>query len=167
MIIIVMGVAGAGKTCIGQLLARRLQCSFLEADDFHPSENIRKMSQGIPLTDEDRMPWLLALHQELAESNQAGNSVVLACSALKQKYRDLLSDRLPVCWVYLKGSSQLIRNRLQHRLGHFMKADMVQSQFQILEEPADALTVDAASSPNQVVDFIVAHLTVDKAPNQR
>jgi len=135
MIIVIMGVAGSGKTTVGQLLATQLHCRFLEGDLLHPRENIEKMTHGIPLTDADRAPWLAAIHVRILESFRRGGELVVACSALKRRYRDTLSNGVAITWVYLKGSYTLIRERLQHREQHFMKAQMLASQFADLARP--------------------------------
>jgi len=131
-----MGVSGSGKTTIGRLLAQDLGWPFYDGDDFHPQANIDKMRQGIPLTDDDRDAWLTALRQQIETFIDNRQSAVLACSALKQAYRERLrGDRPEVRFIYLKGDYALIRQRLQGRQGHFMKADLLSSQFATLEEP--------------------------------
>lgn len=151
MIVIVMGTTGSGKTTIGGLLAKRLGWEFVDADDFHPPANVEKMKHGIPLTDADREPWLKALHDKIVEWNTEGRNVVLACSALKQSYRDELRGASGVKFVYLKGSYELFSKRVLARKGHFAKQDLLVSQFATLEEPADSITVDAAQAPEQIV----------------
>jgi gluconokinase len=158
-----MGVAGSGKSTIGKMLAAELRCKFLDGDTLHGPENIRKMTQGIPLTDADRGPWLAAIHAHILESFQQGESLVVACSALKQRYRDTLSAAVPLVFVYLKGSPELIRTRLLERQHHFMKADMLASQFADLEEPTSAITIDAAVSPSDAVRQIVHVLYSEQA----
>ncbi|HMD38471.1 MAG TPA: gluconokinase [Candidatus Acidoferrum sp.] len=151
MIVIVMGTTGSGKTTIGSLLAKRVGWEFADGDDYHPAANVEKMRQGIPLTDADRMPWLKILHDKIAEWIAAGRSVVLACSALKQSYRDELEIGPEVKLVYLKGSIELFSARALGRKGHFAKQDLVASQFATLEEPKGAITVDAGLPPEEIV----------------
>src|ERR1700710_2321231 len=143
MVVILMGVSGSGKTTIGARLAQDLGWRFLDADDFHPPENIRKMTAGEPLTDEDRQPWIERLRREIAAALAAPESITLACSALSVASRSRLAvDANRVRFVYLKGTLALIRQRLRNRSGHFMKDNMLASQFAALEEPSDALVVD-------------------------
>ena len=159
MIVILIGVSGVGKTAIGQLLAKDLGWQFYEGDDFHPQANIDKMSQGIPLTDADRAPWLAALNRLIRDLVREGRSAVVACSALKQAYRDrLLRDTQDGCVIYLKGDHDLIRKRLQERPGHFMKASLLASQFDALEEPERVLAVDTAQEPETIVSLIKREL---------
>jgi gluconokinase len=158
MILVVMGVSGSGKTTVGVKLAAALHCAFLEGDELHPQANIDKMSHGIPLTDADRAPWLAAIHAHMLDAFHAGRSLVVACSALEADYRTLLGSAVPVTWVYLKGSPALIRSRIEHRKGHFMKADMLASQFAALEEPTDAIVVDVAMAPEAIVQQVLAAL---------
>ncbi len=153
-----MGVAGSGKSTVGQLLATELHCRFLDGDSLHPSRNVEKMAHGIPLTDADRAPWLAAIHARIVESFQRREHLVVACSALKRQYRDTLNSDVAITWVYLKGSDALIRERLQHREHHFMKAQMLASQFADLEEPADAIVIDVAVEPAVAVRQIVSVL---------
>ncbi len=145
-----MGVAGSGKTTIGKKLAEMLACPFYDADDFHPVRNKEKMSRGEPLNDEDRAPWLEAISKELKSREGKNGLCVLACSALKQKYRDFLSKDLPVQWVYLKGSKELIRERLKSRKGHFADEGLLESQFRDLEEPQDAYVVDISRDSTEI-----------------
>jgi gluconokinase len=154
--IIVMGVAGCGKTTVGELLAKRLGWSFYDADGFHPAENVAKMANGTPLTDSDRAPWLAALHALISASLKENRPAVLACSALKESYRhQLLEGNQGVQIVYLKSSYDLIWSRISQRQGHYMKPEMLQSQFDILEEPTHALTLDAAWSVEELVQEIL------------
>ena len=156
MIILLMGVQGSGKTTVGQALAARLGWNFADADDFHSTANKAKMSAGIPLTDEDRMPWLAAVR---AAMEKAGRNLVMACSALKEKYREqLVFPGMRV--VYLRGSQELIAARLQARQHHYAKLDLLPSQFEQLEEPRDAVVVDIAHSVDEIVEEIVAALAL-------
>jgi len=154
MIVIVMGTTGSGKTTIGTLLAKRLGCEFVDADDFHPPANVEKMKHGIPLTDADREPWLKTLHDKIVEWTAEKRNVVLACSALRRSYRDELRASPDVKFVYLKGSYELFSQRVLARKGHFAKQDLLASQFATLEEPTDAITVDATKSPEQMVSEV-------------
>ncbi|WP_224247568.1 gluconokinase [Hyalangium gracile] len=155
MVIIIMGVAGAGKTTIGRRLAQSLGWRFLEGDDFHPQVNVAKMAAGIPLTDEDRTPWLLRLQELITEALSRGEDAVLACSALKRSYRALLTvDPTRVRWVYLWAPREVIADRLAHRAGHFMPLGLLGSQFEALEVPQEALQVDVTPGPDEVVAAI-------------
>lgn len=154
MVLLIMGVAGSGKTLIGSMLAKALNWRFADADQFHPAANLQKMSQGVPLTDADREPWLRAMRNAIVGWIQSGESAVLACSALKQQYREQLTVGPELKIVYLKGEPDLIHERLSHRQAHFMKAEMLASQFADLEEPADAIVIDIARPPDQIVSEI-------------
>lgn len=158
MIIVVMGPTGSGKTTIGSLLAQRLGWAFVDADDFHSAANKAKMHQGIPLTDADRLPWLAAIHDQIAKWIALNQNVVLACSALKQSYRQLLWNGAEVEFVYLKGSYELIAERLRARRGHFADEHILAGQFADLEEPTDAITVGIHPSPEEIVDEICRRL---------
>ena len=158
MIVVVMGVAGSGKTTIGKMLATALNCTFQEGDALHPAANIAKMSRGTPLTDEDREPWLAAIHSHIRDFVSRGEDLVVACSALKQQYRESLAIDVPITWVYLQASKDLIRSRLARRTSHFMKADMLESQFAILEEPSGVIVADASERPDVIVRQIVERL---------
>lgn len=155
MIILVMGVSGSGKTTIGLLLADSLHWEFRDADAFHSPANIEKMRLGIPLSDADRIPWLQALQRAIAQWLQENKNVVLACSALKANYRQFLSlDSDRVKLVYLKGSFEVIQNRLQERHNHFMSEKLLKSQFDALEEPPDAIYVDVSEPPEMIMDYL-------------
>jgi gluconokinase len=163
LFIILMGVSGCGKTTVGQVLAKELDWSFFDGDDYHPQSNVVKMRCGIPLTDEDRRDWLLSLANLISKNLERDDPGVLACSALKQKYRDILNiDPERVRFVYLKGSRELIDERMRQRTGHFMQAGMLYSQLLALEEPHDALTVDIDRSPREIVSFIIEHLQLHR-----
>jgi gluconokinase len=154
MIVIVMGVVGAGKTTVGELLAANLGWEFSDADDFHPVSNVEKIRNGIPLDDEDREPWLDALRAALVKWIAEHRNVVLACSALKRRYRSKLDAGPEVRFVYLKGRAEVISERLRSRRGHFAGEAILASQVADLEEPEDALTMDVAMNPQQIVDQI-------------
>ncbi len=154
-----MGVTGSGKTTIGKALADRLGWDFFDADDFHSSANITKMTNGIPLTDEDRLPWLLLLRSKITDCFENGNPGILACSALKESYRQiLLSSNTEIQIVYLKASIDLVLARLTTRVDHFMQSSMLQSQFDTLEEPTNAIFVDIGYSVDNIVDRIITTL---------
>ena len=159
MIILVMGVSGSGKTTIGQLLAKSLKWEFCDADALHPAANVEKMSRGIPLDDVDRKPWLQRLQQAITQWLQEDKNMVLACSALKTAYRQLLlQDKQRMRLVYLKGDFQLIQERLQSRPHHYMPPDLLQSQLDTLEEPFEAIYVDVSQPPEAIVQEIKTRL---------
>ncbi len=158
-----MGVSGSGKTTIGQLLAASLHWEFQDADSFHSPENIVKMQHNIPLTDADRMPWLQNLQTAIAQWLQENKNVVIACSALKASYRQVLlldCDRIKI--VYLNGSFELIQQRLQTRQNHFMTEKLLDSQFNALEEPENALYVDVSEPPSIIVQNITKALGISQ-----
>jgi gluconokinase len=157
LVVLLMGVAGAGKTTVGRQLAAAVAADFYDADDFHPRANVEKMRRGVPLTDADRAPWLATLHELIETCLARGARTVLACSALKESYRAQLLIDERVKLVYLKGDFALIQARLKDRRDHFMSADMLDSQFAALEEPQDALRVDAAAPPAEIVRAIRDH----------
>jgi gluconokinase len=155
MIVVLMGVSGCGKTEVGEILARELGWSFFDADDYHPQVNVEKMRSGHPLTDEDRWPWLDRLNALMREADDEGKSAVLGCSALKQAYRERIAQGLDdVRWVHLKGSFELILSRLATRKHRYMPASLLQSQFDTLEEPTDALTIDITDAPEVLASRI-------------
>jgi 6-phosphogluconolactonase len=154
MIVVVIGVAGSGKSTIGSRLASALGCQFLEGDTLHPPANIEKMSRGIPLDDDDRSPWLSEIHARIVEAYRRGSHLVVACSALKQKYRDTLERGVAITWVYLKGSKDLLQARLQQRTSHFMKAEMLDGQVAALEEPSNVIVIDITAPPDDIVTRI-------------
>jgi gluconokinase len=162
MVIIVMGVSGSGKSTVGRLLADELGWTFVEADDFHPPENIRKMHAGIPLNDADRQPWLTVLQGRIDQACADGENLVLACSALKDDYRDLLEQHHPetVVYVYLHGSEKLIAERLAARKGHFMNSALLHSQFEALQPPENAVSIDITHPPEEIVAEIRRRLKV-------
>ena len=166
--LIVMGVAGSGKSTIGETLAGRIGWRFEDGDRFHPASNVAKMSAGVPLTDDDRWPWLQAIADEIDRLCAAGERAVVACSALRRVYRDvLIHGRNDVRLVYLDGSQQLIADRLNRRKGHFMPPDLLASQFKTLEPPAGderPITVPIDASVEAIVDDIVGQLTL--SPNR-
>jgi len=159
MIVILMGVSGVGKTTIGRILSDKLGWPLFDADEFHSAASIEKMRSGIALEDADRWPWLDRMNAMIRQKEARGESVLLACSALKQVYRDRLAKgAAEVRWVYLKGSFELIRQRLEARKGHYMKAGLLESQFAALEEPMDALSFGIEDPPDSIADAILRRL---------
>ena len=161
MVVVICGVAGVGKTTVGNLLAQKLGWPFYEGDDFHPQTNIDKMRSGKPLTEEDRQPWLQKLWQLIERCLANNENAVLACSALKRKYRDQLRVGQEVKFVFLRATRQRIAEQLQKRRGHFMSAALLDSQFADLEEPdpsENAITIEVRADPQQLVDEITARL---------
>jgi gluconokinase len=152
MIVVLMGVTGSGKTTVGKVLSSGLGWTFLDADDFHPAANVEKMHRGIPLTDADRRPWLEALRRRIDEASARGENIVLACSALKHAYQDYLQQHDPanVRYVHLRGSEELIRQRLATRTEHFMNPGLLHSQFETLEPPEHALQIDITPGPEAI-----------------
>jgi len=165
MIVILMGVSGVGKTTVGQILSDKLGWPLFDADEFHSAANIEKMRNGIPLQDADRWPWLDRMNAMLREHEGRSENVLLACSALKQMYRDRLAKgTAELRWIYLKGSFELIRERLEARKNHYMKAGLLESQFATLEEPADAISIDIGDTPVAIADAILHRL---QSPSSR
>jgi gluconokinase len=161
MIVVLMGVSGSGKTAVGERLARDLGWAWFDADDYHPPANVEKMRSGQPLEDADRWPWLDRLNELLRTEEAKGAHAVIGCSALKQVYRDRLAQGLAqVRWVHLKGGFGLIMSRLEQRKHRYMPASLLQSQFETLEEPRDALAVDIADPPEVLAARIRASLGI-------
>ena len=161
MILIAMGVSGAGKTRIGELLAERLHCDFTDGDAFHSAANKEKMHQGIPLIDDDRWPWLKTIRAAIEEKQHAHETAVFTCSSLKRAYRDILrAGDKDVCFVYLKGTREVLQERLSTRTGHFFDPSLLQSQLETLEEPNEdeAITVSIDLTPEQIVDEVIDRL---------
>ena len=164
MVFIVMGVSGCGKSTVGEKLAQKLNQPFHDADDFHSKANIEKMSHGTPLTDEDRHDWLATLATKIGQWEKDGGAV-LACSALKEKYRTTLQSEAagPLHWVFLHGPKELLLKRMGGRKGHYMHQNMLDSQLATLEEPAYALSLSIESTPDELVEQVVAALAKDPA----
>ncbi len=160
MIIVLMGVTGSGKTTVGRLLAGDLGWAYLDADDFHSELNIRKMKSGIPLNDADRRPWLESLRETVRDYLARNENAVLACSALRQSYREflLLDERVKL--VYLKGDYRMIQERLAERRDHYMDPALLDSQFETLEEPTESLRIDASSDLPVIVSIIRNKLSI-------
>ena len=156
---VVMGVSGTGKTTIGKLLSKTLHLPFFDGDDYHPESNIAKMASGKPLSDEDRHEWLVTLNK-LLNSKRSVSGAIVACSALKHSYRTTLSNGIAesLHFVYLKGSFEEVKSRMEQRKGHFMPLELLQTQFDTLEEPNDAITVSIMETPNHIVKNILTQL---------
>lgn len=163
MIIIVMGVSGSGKSTIGKLLSEYTGIPFYDGDEFHPIENVTKMESGIPLTDQDRYPWLGRLKEKFIFLNHKNEDGIFAISALKLAYRMFVqSDEFSIHWVYLRGDYDLIYNRMEKRDDHFMGSNMLKSQFEDLEEPQYALTIPINEPPISIVSQIIEHYRLPK-----
>lgn len=159
MVVVLMGVSGAGKTAVGRRLAETQDWPFIDGDDLHSESSVRKMSSGIPLTDEDREPWLRSVREVIAERVASGTSAVVACSALKRAHRRLLRDGLgDVRLVYLRGEPELLERRLSERRGHYFDPKLLASQLETLEEPAKAVVVDVDGDLEAVVEAVRAGL---------
>ena len=158
MITIIMGVSGCGKTTIGRLLSEKMGVPYYDADDFHTPSNIEKMERNIPLNDEDRLPWLQILANKM-ESLENNSGAVLACSALKESYREILASKISnINWVYLAGSFNLIKSRIESRHGHYMKSDLLKSQFKALEVPEYGVHISIVKSPETIVNTITSKI---------
>jgi carbohydrate kinase (thermoresistant glucokinase family) len=163
MVLVLMGPMGCGKTAIGKMLAKKLGWPFYDADDFHPKENVEKMRAGIALTDEDRKLWLEKLRANIQRWLKHRQSTILACSALKQAYRDILGvNQSTMRAVYLKGSYSLLRKRLEERQHPYMDKNLLRSQLDTLEEPKDGLTVDISATPEIIVGTIIKSLKLNQ-----
>jgi gluconokinase len=160
MVILLMGVSGSGKTTIGQMLSGQLNWPFIDGDSLHSAGNIAKMAAGIPLTDDDRAPWLQSIHAVIERWQAQHKNGIVASSALKEQYRQILLTSSETKLVYLRGSYDLIYSRMQHRPGHYMKPEMLQSQFATLEDPKDAIVVDISLSAEQIVSTIRQKLAI-------
>jgi gluconokinase len=160
MIIVLIGVTGSGKSTIGALLATELHWPFYEGDELHPPANIEKLRSGVALTDEDRIPWLMAIRKVIRAAIDRGEDAVIASSALKDSYRRMLQIDPEVVFVYLKANSELIRERLKHRTGHFINPALIESQFDTLEEPLSAVHINADLPPEEIVRIIRRRLAL-------
>lgn len=160
MVFIIMGVSGSGKTLIGKKLSAKINLPFYDADDFHPKKNIEKMKNGIPLNNDDRRPWLESLADHMKKWDKNGGAI-LACSALKKSYRELLVNRSNVAaqYIYLKGSRSLIADRLKKRQGHFFNESLLDSQFRELEEPQHVITIETDQTPDNIIKEIVSSIS--------
>ena len=164
MVLILMGPMGSGKTTIGKMLAEKLGWPFYDGDSFHPKENVEKMRAGIALTDEDRRVWLEKLRDDIQRWLKERQNTILACSALKQAYRDILGvDQTMVKTIYLKGSYSLLRKRIEERQHPYMDKNLLKSQFGTLEEPEGGLRVDISETPEAIISTIIQNLRLDKA----
>ncbi len=162
MVLMLMGPMGCGKTTIGKMLAEKLGWPFYDGDNFHPKENVEKMRTGIALTDEDRRLWLEKLKEKIERCLKGKQDTILACSALKQSYRDILGvNQKSVRTVYLKGSYQLLRKRIEERQHPYMNKELLRSQLDTLEEPQEGLTVDISATPETIVSTIIENMKLD------
>jgi gluconokinase len=161
--VVVMGVSGSGKSTVAAGLVERLGWDFAEGDEFHPAENVAKMSAGIPLDDDDRWPWLRALADWIGEHERAGTNCIVTCSALKRSYRELLCDGHPSVWfAHVTADGDLIRDRMEHRTGHYMPVSLLESQLALLEDLGDdepGVQISGAGSPDDVVEDVLSALS--------
>jgi gluconokinase len=161
IVVVLMGVSGSGKTTLGTMLARALGWEFHDGDDLHPAANKRKMHAGIALTDDDRQPWLAAVRALIERCLRDGVNAIVACSALKRAYREtIVADPVRVKLIYLKAPREIIAGRIRSRTGHFFDPRLLGSQFEALEEPTDAITINVAKTPEQAVAEIRARLGI-------
>jgi gluconokinase len=155
MIFIVMGVSGSGKTTVGKAVSNKFGWKYYEGDEYHPAENVEKMKNWIPLNDEDRLPWLLSLRKVIEEAISKRENIVISCSALKEAYRKILKVSEEVKFIYLKGSYDLIRKRMEERIPHFFKPEMLKSQFDVLKEPQQAIEIDISKSSESIIGDLI------------
>ena len=155
MIFVIMGVSGSGKTTIGKAVSNKFGWKYYEGDEYHPVQNIEKMKNGIALNDEDRLPWLLYLRTIIEEAVNRNENIVITCSALKEAYREVLKVNNDVKFVYLKGSYDLIKKRMEERTNHFFKPEMLKSQFEALEEPVEAIKIDITKSTESIIKDVI------------
>ncbi len=155
MIFIVMGVSGSGKTTVAKAVSNKFGWKYYEGDEYHPAENVEKMKNWIPLNDEDRLPWLLSLRKVIEEAISKRENIVISCSALKEAYRKILKVSEEVKFIYLKGSYDLIRKRMEERIPHFFKPEMLKSQFDVLKEPQQAIEIDISKSSESIIGDLI------------
>ena len=167
MILLLMGVTGSGKSTVGKQLAARLGWTFLDADDFHSAGNKAKMRRGIHLTEADRIPWLDAMHAEMVRLDGQKQNAVLACSALRESYREMLAAGLDLRVTYLKGSFEVIQRRIEERPAHFAGTSILADQFAVLEEPDDAFDLDVTLPAEELVGQILAHYGLSPSGSAR
>ncbi|WP_339608903.1 gluconokinase, GntK/IdnK-type [uncultured Roseivirga sp.] len=158
-LIVIMGISGSGKSTVSEALSKSLHLPYLDADDFHSKANLMKMSSGIPLTDEDRWPWLASIVEHILNTHRS--EFILACSALKQSYRDYLSQRLAITWVFLEVTEDEALSRLANRKPHYMQASLIQSQLVTLETPKTAITINAKNKISAIINEIEVHIQKD------
>jgi gluconokinase len=150
-----MGVSGSGKTTVAKAVSNKFGWKYYEGDEYHPAENVEKMKNWIPLNDEDRLPWLLSLRKVVEEAISKRENIVISCSALKEAYRKILKVSEEVKFIYLKGSYDLIRKRMEERIPHFFKPEMLKSQFDVLEEPQQAIEIDISKSSESIIGDVI------------